>query len=89
MLEDGAEINAPDEQGRTAVVAATYNNHIETVKALIQKKADINIRDNQLNNVLLYAGAEGMLDIVKLALRGWSGYKTDESIWRDSSYPCF
>lgn len=68
LLEDGANINATDEQGRTAVLAATYNNEVDTVKALIQKGADINIRDNNLNNVLLYAGAEGFLEIVKLAI---------------------
>src|SRR5690606_4058652 len=61
-------INSTDELGRTAVVAATYNNQVDTVKALIQKGADINIRDNHLNNVLLYAGAEGLLEIVKLAI---------------------
>ncbi|MBW8349952.1 ankyrin repeat domain-containing protein [Bacillus sp. IITD106] len=68
LLEDGANINSTDELGRTAVVAATYNNQVDTVKALIQKGADINIRDNHLNNVLLYAGAEGLLEIVKLAI---------------------
>ncbi|MFC3800855.1 ankyrin repeat domain-containing protein [Cohnella sp. GCM10012308] len=68
LLEDGADINATDRGGRTAVVAATYNNRTEVVKALIENGADINIRDHRLNNVLLYAGAEGYLDIVKLAI---------------------
>lgn len=68
LLQDGADINATDERGRTAVMAATYNHKVEAVKALIQKGADINIRDESLNNVLLYAGAEGLLDIVKLAM---------------------
>ncbi|WP_244864552.1 ankyrin repeat domain-containing protein [Paenibacillus sp. J23TS9] len=68
LLQDGADINAVDERGRTAVMAATYNNKVDTVKALIQKGADLNIRDHNLNNVLLYAGAEGFLEIVKLAI---------------------
>ncbi|MBS4200570.1 ankyrin repeat domain-containing protein [Bacillus sp. FJAT-49732] len=68
LLDDGANINATDEFGRTAVLAATYNNKVDTVKALIKMGADINIRDNNLNNVLLYAGAEGLLEIVKLAI---------------------
>ncbi|WP_246469253.1 ankyrin repeat domain-containing protein [Cohnella nanjingensis] len=68
LLQDGARLDATDERGRTAVMAATYNHHTETVKALIRKGADPNIRDRNLNNVLLYAGAEGMLDIVKLAI---------------------
>lgn len=68
LLKDGANINAKDGLGRTAVMAATYANKVETVKVLIQNGADINIRDNQLNNVLLYSGAEGSLEIVKLAI---------------------
>ncbi|MBT2762379.1 ankyrin repeat domain-containing protein [Paenibacillus sp. ISL-20] len=68
LLQSGANINATDEQGRTAVMAATYHNHVGTVEALIQAGADINIRDHQLNNVFLYAGAEGMMDILRLAI---------------------
>lgn len=68
LLQDGADINATDGRGRTAVMAATYNHNTDTVKALIQKGADISIRDNNLNNVLLYAGAEGFLEIVQLAI---------------------
>ncbi|GAA0133945.1 ankyrin repeat domain-containing protein [Paenibacillus sp. YSY-4.3] len=68
LLQDGADINARDESGRTAVMAATYSNKADMVKVLIQHCADINIRDNSLNNVFLYAGASGYLEIVKLAI---------------------
>lgn len=68
LLEAGADIQAQDEKGRTAVVAATYGNHVDTVELLIAAGADINIRDHMLNNVLLYAGASGYLEIVKLAI---------------------
>lgn len=69
ILEDGADINATDHQGVTAVMAATQKNNIDTVKALIEQGADINIRNNNMDNVLLYAGAEGLLEIVKLAVQ--------------------
>lgn len=68
LLEEGADIDATDEQGRTAVLAATYNDHSETVEALIQKGADVDIRDHNLENVLLNAGARGNLEIVRLAI---------------------
>ncbi|WP_339255233.1 ankyrin repeat domain-containing protein [Paenibacillus sp. FSL P2-0136] len=68
LLEAGADIQAQDESGRTAVVAAAYGNHAGTVEALIAQGADINIRDRMLNNVLLYAGASGYLNIVKMAV---------------------
>jgi ankyrin repeat protein len=67
LIKQGAQINAQDAQGRTAIMAATYGNHIETVKALLDAGADVNVRDAMLNNPFLYAGAEGYLDILKLA----------------------
>ena len=68
LVEGGAEIDARDNQGNTAVMAATQNNKVDTVKALIEQGADINIQNNNQDNVLLYAGAEGLLEIVKLAI---------------------
>ena len=67
-LEGGADINATDESGRTAVMAATHANQVETVQVLIDAGADINIRDNRLDNPFLYASAEGLLEIVKLTI---------------------
>jgi ankyrin repeat protein len=68
LLQDGANIEARDQRGRTPVMAATHGNRVDTVAALIQAGADINIRDNQLDNPFLYAGAEGLLDILKLTI---------------------
>ncbi|HET9222073.1 MAG TPA: ankyrin repeat domain-containing protein, partial [Roseiflexaceae bacterium] len=68
LLQDGANIDARDERGRTAVMAATHGNRVDTVAALIEAGADINIRDNRLDNPFLYAGAEGLLDILKLTI---------------------
>nr|WP_026319929.1 ankyrin repeat domain-containing protein [Siminovitchia fordii] len=75
LLQDGADIDATDENGRTAVMAATYNNEVDTVKALIQKGADINIRDNNSDNVLLHAGASGQLEILRLAIEAGADTK--------------
>lgn len=68
LLADGAEINARDERGRTAVLAATYGHHTAAVQTLIQAGADINIRDERLDNPFLYAGAEGLIDILRLTI---------------------
>jgi ankyrin repeat protein len=48
-------------------MAATYGRHASAVEALIRAGADVNQRDRMLNNPFLYAGAEGMLEILKLA----------------------
>ena len=68
LLAAGAKINATDERGRTAVIAATHANQVETVRALITAGADINIRDNRLDNPFLYASAEGLFEIVQLTI---------------------
>jgi ankyrin repeat protein len=68
LLADGAEINARDERGRTAVLAATYGRHVPAAQTLIQAGADVNIRDERLDNPFLYAGAEGLIDILRLTI---------------------
>ncbi|MFX3635992.1 MAG: ankyrin repeat domain-containing protein [Candidatus Pristimantibacillus sp.] len=65
-IKDGIDMNTRDDQGRTAILAATHGNKVDTVRALVEAGADINLQDNRLDNPLLYAGAEGLLDIVKV-----------------------
>jgi ankyrin repeat protein len=68
MIEKGQEINAVDEKGRTAVMAATYANQPDAVAVLIEHGANINIQDDLLNTPFLYAGAEGLMEITRLTL---------------------
>lgn len=68
LLQEGADINARDAQGRTPVMIATYQHNTEMVRELIQAGADINIRDYNKENPLLHAGAQGWLDILTLAI---------------------
>ena len=69
LLGKGANIDATDNQGNTAVMAATQKNNVNMVKTLIEHGTDINIRNHNLDNVLLYAGAAGYLEIVQLAVQ--------------------
>lgn len=68
LVETGAELNAQDDRGRTAVMAATHGNHPAVVEYLLAKGADVNLRDEMSDNPLLYAGAEGLLEIVRICL---------------------
>ena len=68
LLEDGADVNERDADGRTPVMTATRGNHVETVRALIEAGADIDLQDDRLDNPFLYAGAEGLLDILRLTI---------------------
>ena len=85
-LAAGAEIDRRDARGRTAILAATHGNHIATVKALIESGADIDIRDEMKDNPFLYAGAEGLLDIVRLAIAAHADPTSgvDGALWRPS-----
>ncbi|MFE4425500.1 ankyrin repeat domain-containing protein [Peribacillus butanolivorans] len=68
LIEEGADINTQDSEGRTATMIATYNNDVESAKILITEGADVNIQDDMKNNPFLYAGAEGYLEILKLTI---------------------
>lgn len=68
LLKDGADIDATDERGRTSAMIAVHTNQLELFNLLVEHGANINIRDNRLDNPLLYSGAEGKLDFVKAAI---------------------
>ncbi len=68
LLEAGADIDAQDARGRTAMMAATHENKVATVEALIEAGADVDIQDDRKDNPFLYAGAEGLLEILKLTI---------------------
>lgn len=67
-LAQGARIDARDERGRTALMAATHARRADLVRALLAAGADVDIRDDRLDNPFLYAGAEGLLDILQLTI---------------------
>jgi uncharacterized protein len=67
LLAAGLPIDAQDADGRTPVMVATVGRRTDAVRALVDAGGDVDIRDNRLDNVFLYAGAEGLLDILRIA----------------------
>ncbi|HEX5829090.1 MAG TPA: ankyrin repeat domain-containing protein [Candidatus Limnocylindrales bacterium] len=67
LLGEGLPIDGRDATGRTPVLAATHARQTAAVAALIDAGADLDLQDDRLDNVFLYAGAEGLLDILRLA----------------------
>ena len=45
LLSRGADIDARDEAGRTALLIATHGNRIEVARVLIKAGADVNAKD--------------------------------------------
>ena len=68
-MRAGGGVRARDANGRTALLAATYGNHVPVALLLMAAGADVNAKDDQTNSAFLLAGAEGYLDILKLTLR--------------------
>ena len=75
-MRAGGGIRARDAQGRTALLAATYGNHVPVALLLMAAGSDVNAKDNQENSAFLLAGAEGYLDILKLTLRSGADVKS-------------
>lgn len=67
-LAEGADIDATDREGRTAAMIAVHTDQLEMFELLIKQGANLNIRDNRLDNPLLYSGAEGKMDFLKAAI---------------------
>ena len=63
----GANVNARDDDGRTGLLLATRARHPEAFQVLIDAEADVDLQDDRLDNPFPYAGAEGILDFLKLA----------------------
>ncbi len=73
-LDAGAELEAKDSEGRTALMVAAYSNHLEAARVLIDAGANVNAQDRILNSPFLYAGASGFSEIVKMCLKAGADY---------------
>jgi len=68
LLAQGADVNARDRYGHTALLIATHRNAVSAARALIQAGADVNLKDRIDDSPFLYAAAHGYLDILQMAL---------------------
>jgi ankyrin repeat protein len=59
-------INMVDQSKRTALNYASYYGHTETVKILLEKKADIELQNNNKQSPLSVAALRGNLDCIKV-----------------------
>jgi ankyrin repeat protein len=68
LLDKGANVNAVDKSGLTALMIAAMNGNIDIVNMLLEKKADINATTKTKKTALIWATISGQTDIVKLLL---------------------
>lgn len=67
-LRQGAPMETRDAQGRTPLMVATHENHVQAARALIEAGADVNAKDAIQDSPYLYAGARGLTEILQLTL---------------------
>jgi len=83
LIDKGAEVNARDSTGRTALMVAAARNQVEILKVLLQKGADVNEKTTGATpawmngwTALMYAANHGNCDAVKVLLDAGANPKT-------------
>ena len=64
-IKQGADVNAKNSYGWTALIWSAREGHLEVVKYLIENGADIEAKDDDDWTALILSSSEGHLDIVK------------------------
>ncbi len=68
LLEAGADVNATDRKGETAVMKASGYGYRQIVKVLIEHRAGVNLKDSKGRTALMQAAAGRYSDAVPLLL---------------------
>ncbi|XP_004073988.1 histone-lysine N-methyltransferase EHMT2 [Oryzias latipes] len=69
LLETGqVDINAQDNGGWTPIIWAAEHKHVEVIKALLNRGADVSITDKEMNVCLHWAAYAGSVDIAEMVL---------------------
>ncbi len=68
LLNQGADVDHRDRNGRTALTSASLNNYVDIVKLLIEKGADVNFKTELRLTALMVASKYGHTEIVRLLI---------------------
>ena len=66
LIDKGADVNAKNNDGWTALIWASRNGYTEIAKLLIDKGADVNAKNNYVWTALMLASRNGYKKVVEL-----------------------
>jgi len=69
LLTAKADVNAVEDDGKTALMVASANGRVEVVKALLAAKADVNARQPDGSTALMLALRNGHQEVAELLMR--------------------
>lgn len=64
-IGQGADIDVKDENGRTALMKASFMNSLEVAKLLIEQGVDVNEKRDDGSTPLTWASSAEMMDLLK------------------------
>ena len=65
LVSQGADINQPDNEGKTPLWIASFHGHLSTVKYLVSQGADINQIDNDGKKAIWASSWNGYLSVTE------------------------
>ena len=68
LLAAGADVNAQNQFGYTALMGAAFHGHFEVVRLLLAAGADVNTQDQGGSTALILAAINGHAEVVRLLL---------------------
>ena len=68
LIEAGADVNAQENDGSTALMWASLEGHAGITRLLIEAGADVNAQDNYGYIALIYTSRKGHTEVVKLLI---------------------
>ena len=75
LLKLKPDLEYANNQRRTPLMIATYNDDAKIAEMLILAGANVNAQDEMLNSPFLYAGASGYVEILKMCLANGADFK--------------
>ncbi len=85
LIQKGANVNARDEFGSTALLSAVYfDNNKEIIELLLNKGADVNAVNKWGNTPLTYASAYSNKEVIEFLIRKGADINTKNEKWETS-----